>query len=790
MERDVQLPAVEVARMRKLRATTGRPASPLASPGADPDMREEPGAPSRLWSGALVLLFTLVALFLRLFLPRDAVLVDGWVRFRGTDPWYHMRLIDYLVENFPDALTYDPYLRFPGGQDVPVAPFFDLLAAGAALLVGRGAPDPPQVELVAAALPAVLGAGVVVAVYLLGRALGGRLAGLFAAALAAVLPGAFLQRTLLGAVDHHAAEIAFSTAAAACLVVGLGRRRRAAALWTAAAGAALAAYLLSWGGGGLFLAVLGGWAGVDLILRGPAPVRRGPLVADRVVAAAALALLLALPLMEHAPVRRNVLALGVVLAVLGVGRLAVLLVRTSRLSSPWKMAATAALGTVAVAAIFLAAPTVLGTFGADMGRLSPSAPWMPVSEAVPLLQSKSAYPWLLVDQFGLAFWAALLALPALWAGMRARRPVPVLVAVWLVAMFGATLGQVRFAYYLALPVVLLAGLACVRALERAGRYRVYAYPALLVVLLAPSLHLVRAQGSETMGPSATWVEALEWMRASTPEPLGSSAAYLADYGRASEEAPYDYPPSAYGVMAWWDPGYWIIRIGRRIPHTNPTQTRAEDAARFFTSTAPAAALRILDRTGSRYVVVSGDLPLRQRPGRAETVGYFRAMVEVAELDAERFWEIVHYRDDEGALQPLLLYHPAYYRSASTRLFAFDGEAVAAGRTFLAWYRDADDESGIPMKLLEDLKAFDSHEKALAHLAADTAHPGVEGRVVGVDPSVSPIPVQAIAGLRRVYPEEVGPRIWGERPWVQIYERAATPAWPRSSPGSPSGSAPW
>lgn len=54
--------------------------------------------------------------------------------------------------------------------------------------------------------PPVLAALTIVGVYVVGRLAAGRLAGLLAAALAAILPGHFLDRTLVGYADHHALE--------------------------------------------------------------------------------------------------------------------------------------------------------------------------------------------------------------------------------------------------------------------------------------------------------------------------------------------------------------------------------------------------------------------------------------------------------------------------------------------------------------------------------------------------------------------------------------------------------
>src|SRR5262245_30462292 len=209
-----------------------------------------------------------IALFLRCWYQRPAVTVDGTILFTD-DGWYHMRLVDALVRDFPHRIHYDVYAHF-GGAMVRTAPLLDLLVAGTALAVGGPAPAPGLVDLVGAWLPPILGAAVVVPIYALGRLLFGRPAGLSAAAVAAVLPGTFLTHSSFGFTDHHVLEILFAT----LTLLGFGGAVREAdrvdgraatserhgrtriAAWAAAAGLALGSYLLSWTSGVFLVAVL------------------------------------------------------------------------------------------------------------------------------------------------------------------------------------------------------------------------------------------------------------------------------------------------------------------------------------------------------------------------------------------------------------------------------------------------------------------------------------------------------------------------------------------------------
>ena len=158
-----------------------------------------------LWLAAIFC----VAAGLRVWAPWDDVLGGERVNFLETDAWYHIRLVENQVRNFPHRVSVDPYAS-PGGQYVAVAPLLDSVIAAAVFVTqGRDA-SVDYIERVAAMVPAVVGVLAVAAVWALATIAFDRRAGLIAGLLAAVLPGHFLDRTLVGFVDHHALEVLLS----------------------------------------------------------------------------------------------------------------------------------------------------------------------------------------------------------------------------------------------------------------------------------------------------------------------------------------------------------------------------------------------------------------------------------------------------------------------------------------------------------------------------------------------------------------------------------------------------
>src|SRR5204863_7481398 len=64
------------------------------------------------------------------------------------------------------------------------------------------------------------------------------------------------------------------------------------------------------------------------------------------------------------------------------------------------------------------------------------------------------------------------------------------------------------------------------------------------------------------------------------------------------------PRAAYGVMNWWDHGYWIVAVARRVPVSNATQAGAATASRFFGALTENDGSAVMRRAGARYVVAA------------------------------------------------------------------------------------------------------------------------------------------------------------------------------------------
>lgn len=425
-----------------------------------------------------------LAFWLRTHFVRDAVFRGDQVRFSVVDSWLHVRLVENLVHNFPQRITFDPYALFPTGQAVPVAPLFDWLIALVAVVVGGGSPSARTVELVCAYSPVVLGCLTILPTYFLGKHLLNRTAGLLAAALLILYPGQFLSRTLLGYTDHHVAETLFSTTAILFFLLALrsGQQRElrlsAVALrpWAAAgrplvftglAGLAVGAYLLCWLGGAMLVGILVVWLAVQFTVNQLQGRETGFLTAVS-FPIALLAMVMTLRFAgEHFGLRLHVIAL-LALALLGpllsgvawiVARL-----RLPRASFPVLVLAAAAL---AAGLFALVAPDTFRLVLRQFERFGPSHMKRTIVEATPLL--RGADGWSLGQTWSQFTTGAFVALPAvvvlIWRAVRRHDAGLLLVCVWSLGIFAALLAQRRFGYYFTVNVALLAGVAGAAALH-------------------------------------------------------------------------------------------------------------------------------------------------------------------------------------------------------------------------------------------------------------------------------------------------------------------------------------
>jgi oligosaccharyl transferase (archaeosortase A-associated) len=793
-----------------------------------------------LIAGLLVLVFFGVALWMRVALPYNSVFTADGIVFTGNDAYYHMRLVESLVHNFPHFPGIDPYLAFPGSPTPVVPSFFQWLLGVVLWIVGLGSPSEHTVNLVGAYFPAVLGALTTVPAFFIARELWGKhgkWAGVVAAALVALLPGEFLGRSILGFTDQHVAETLLSTTSVLFLIMAVKSAASRELSWghflklrwdkilrpglfAVLSGLFLGMYIFAWQGALLVVFAMAVFFVVQFVIDHLKGRATGYL--------ATVGTLLFLVTLIFIPVAQNSLyAPALVIATLmpmGLGLLSSAMGRRKIIRVLYPLGLVV-VGLAGFGLLNWIRPALVTSMLEAFKVFKPSGTLLATVEAQSIFTSLRAGGGFFDSPAWINFYNALpVALAAtvvlvVRGVIKQGNPERCAFLVWSLVMLAATIGQRRFAYYFAVNVALLAGYASIlvyyvvtwvlaytggdrtrtwswRVLELEGlgvrplsteapmaltskrarrrerqlaRHRemesrrahldetrsvtlvrdyvsVGLSAVLIFMLLFSQLILfpdpahgltkppaVATASSAPYAPSGAWVKALTWMRDNTPAPLGSADAYWRHY---SVQEDFAYPASAYGVTAWWDYGYWITYIGHRMPSANPGQEPASvtKVARFLVAQDEALAEAIAAEMKSGYVVMDYQTAASK----------FWAVATWAGQTPSEFFEV--YWDPKQNQQKLYIY-PEYYRSISTRLYSFDGQAVAGTNPLVVSYQQRTNADGQSYREVVSEQQFATYEEASAYLAGQTSGTYV---IAGTDPLVSPVPLAALQNYRSVY----------------------------------------
>lgn len=707
-----------------------------------------------IWLAAILI----VAAGLRVWAPWDDVFGGRRVNFLETDAWYHVRLAENQVVNFPHRVTIDPYAA-PNGQYVAVAPLLDTIIATAVFVTGGRGASADYIERVAAIIPAVVGVLAVAAVWALATLAFDRRAGFMAALLAAILPGHFLDRTLVGFVDHHALEVLLSIATLAALTYGSGP----------IAGVFLGLYLLAWASGSYFVAILTIWIALTAVIAKPdEATARGRLAA----LTAAIALVIVLVFQDPNLFRYNtqVAALaGFLIASVAVMRFA------KRVATA--LAVLVAASVVIAAGVWLFAPGLVQQVLVDLNRFRPDPTRMAVLEARPLFLYSGNWlwsqPWTFFRSgFYVGAAAVLLLAASLW---RSRRADHLLIVCFTIANFLATLGQNRFGYYLVPSVAVVCGWLAAKIFDWGGvphagepqparapvipLQRELAVMIVAGVIVAPNIVTAALTTTRVGGMPDYWFNAMQWLRQNTPEPFGDAGYYLQRYTTDTRTA-------AYSILNWWDQGYWIVQTARRVPVANPTQGGAPAAAQFLTATDEAEAMSIVNAQKARYVLVDWELPFREGDAGA-LAGRFQNLSDWAGIPTSRYYSLCFSRPAEtDPWQATWIFNEAYYQTLVYRLMVAGGVEVSpTNNTYVVETRQRIDVNGRQFCEVVGRTRYATPDEARQAAVAR----GANFKAVGLTPWQPAFPVEAVTGVREVASFGDPSQGAGESPMVRIFE---------------------
>ncbi|MFC1932888.1 oligosaccharyl transferase, archaeosortase A system-associated [Chloroflexota bacterium] len=454
-------------------------------------MKESKISP-KILSGILVALFFSVALCIRVCLPYDRIFSADWIKFSSNDAYFHMRLIDNLVHNFPHLTTFDPYAVFPGGAGVGGTHLFDWLLAGIAWVIGLGSPTQHTIDIVAVYFPAVLGSLIVIPVYFIGKELFGRWAGVLSAGLLAIMSGEFLGRSILGFTDHHVAETLLATVVILFLILAIKAASQRqltfshlkhrdwatsgkALIYSLLTGFFLGTYLLTWGGGLLFVFIISVFFVVQFIIDHLRHKSSDYLCLVGVITFS-IAVIMFLPSFHgKLHLTSMVVALLIPLVLNGISWL----MASKKLKPAYYPLTVVGLGLAGLGLFYLINPSLISSMLGLFTVFTPAGVKLTTIEMQPLLFPGGVFSLAVAwGNFSTSFFISLVSLGMLiYFVVKQRSAEKTLMVVWSLIMLAAILGQRRFGYYFAVNVTLLTGYLSWRILELVGFKELAEHPA-------------------------------------------------------------------------------------------------------------------------------------------------------------------------------------------------------------------------------------------------------------------------------------------------------------------------
>lgn len=593
--------------------------------------------------GALaVILLGAIALRLTTY---SKVFTENGILFLEYDAYYHMRRIVAGVENFPEILSFDTYINYPQGAAIGWPPLFDGMIALVVYVLGFGNPSREMIETIGVYAPVAIGLLALIPVFFIGRyAFSREECGIIAAGILAILP-AHVLISLLGFVDHHGFEVLVFALMilAPILLVRVPHMVYYSGIMLALA---ILAAIYSWIGSPIFIGIIGGVMVLQFILRQMKGISSDDLLCFGVIAfglsgMAALTInagILGATGMQH--MRLTLFQPAYLFLWLGVILVTGLFARYLS-NRPWQWLAgiIAVIGVSGSAFVYHFIPqlwaAILGGFQYVTGE---GVVLGTISEAQSILYFDGSLTlWPFIELFTLPL---ILAVLGFFVYMRARiknrmlDDADILLAVLLLIGIVLPLYQMRFLNFLIIPIVVWGSYGSIIVLDAIGKWtsettaasssrrkgkkkevavtsslsqRKIVIAVFLLVLIIPTAYSATGMTERLPGPpDEHWLVALEYLRTETPDPGGYSDQLITP---------------AYGVMSFWGAGNQIIYLAERPVVANNFQVGIADSCRFFTTTDPAVAARILDRRNVRYVVTEH-----------VTAGSFAGYMKIAGID--------------------------------------------------------------------------------------------------------------------------------------------------------------
>jgi dolichyl-phosphooligosaccharide-protein glycotransferase len=747
----------------------------------------------------LISFFSLFALWLRLLPMLNMGNTDVLNLVASDDPLYNLRQVEQILANFPNYGWFDAMTLFPHGTSIYWGPLFPTVIAICCLITG--AATRTEIISVGLVIPPLMAAAIVTIMYFVGKTCGDWKTGIIASGFIAIVTGQFFYRSLYGYMDHHIAEVLFSTLFCLFYMYAILSEKgtkielknpgsyKSLLLISGLAGLAYLLGLFTMPTMILFAMIVGIFTVVQFII----DIYRGRtseylLLINITIFIIAILGLLTFGL-KNPGIDLSTYSIGHIFAYLGMifgtGILYLLQYYLKDKEKYYFPAVVAGCGIVFAIFLYFTIPQLYTLLIYDLFSFFGQAP---VTNTVEEARGWALNLAWLTFNYGLLLMAGGI-LVMIYKNIRNEHPEQVFALVWSIVMFFSTWQHIRYEYYLAINVALLSavcvtylfsrGLPDIRHLlsgkssqhegadikenvsgtrlqvkkQKKSQKKVSSrvttnYPLMGVIFITIGLSLLFAYTSVSYSytnavasptrMNSDWRESMDWMVNNTPE---TGVNYLTIYDQKS----FKYPAGSYGVMSWWDYGHLITYIAKRIPNANPFQQGVagpDGAAAFFMSTSEDKANAILDRDGTRYIVTDIEMD----------TGKFWAMSTwdnaTLATDPYQMVLLVPSQDNPSSYDPARLNKQEYYTTSISRLHNFDGSMGTPSQAYYIEYADPSVTSASYPVMINNQKTNATDAKLRAAQYKLKALPGYHAEVMNPESTTDIIhPIDTVPALQ-------------------------------------------
>ena len=740
----------------------------------------------------LVALFSLFALWLRLIPLFHMGNTDILMTVGSDDPLYNLRQVEQLLANNLAYAWFDPMTLYPSGSTIYWGPLFPTIIAICCMIAG--ATTRPEIIGVGLVIPPLMAAATVVIMYWVGKTCGDWKTGLLASGFTAIVTGQFFYRSLYGYMDHHIAEVLFSTLFCVFYMYTLHSEKvsiidlknintyKKTVVFSALAGIAYLLGLFVMPTMILFAMIVGIFTVIQFVIDVHKNRTSEYLVIINFVVFSIAILGLLLFGLKNPGIDLSTYSVGHIYAYLSmiVGTGALYIVARYLKGKEWYFYPAALLGCGIFFALvlFVISPALFNLLIVDLFAFFGQAP---VTNTVQEARGWGLDLAWVTFNYGLILMVGGILVMA-YNNLRDEHPEQVFALVWSLIMLFSTWQHVRYEYYLAINIALLSAVCVIfvwakgkddisrlvsgispdidpdepaddtpargkkskKSAKKSAGHSQTNYLMIGLVVIIAGLGILFAYTSVSLSYSNAsnnpinmnpdWRESLDWMGNNTPD-TG------VNYYTIFDPKTFKYPEGSYGVMSWWDYGHMITYISKRIPNANPFQqgvSGENGAAAYFMSTSEDTANGILDTIGTRYVITD------------------------IEMDTGKFWAMSTWdnsslatapyqmtllapgQNNPNSYDPALLNKQPYYLTTVSRLHNFDGSMTSASNVYYIEYADPE-ITKVTLPVITAAEAMNASEAVRRadeyNLKAPAGH-----HAIALSPAIT-LPIDTVPALR-------------------------------------------